>query len=124
MCRCLIIKLSIQAVTMVTNHDQSYNRQAWMGTYHRVTNPGQTCHLKMQLPNKGPGKLDKLSQNAQAQTGYSRVQCKYALHKRSCRSRIPQTSWAAFNREHLDKLADQKSNFQQHCRRLGKRHKA
>ena len=25
-------------VTMVTNHNQSYNRHAWMGTYHRVTN--------------------------------------------------------------------------------------
>ena len=36
----------------------------------------------MQLPNQGPGKLDKLSQNAQAQTGYPRVQCEYALDKK------------------------------------------
>ena len=48
-------------------------------------------------PNKGvtnqrPGKLDKLSQNAQAQTGYPRVQIKYALHKRDCKNPNPQTS--------------------------------
>ena len=30
--RCSIIKVSIQAVTMVTNHDQSYNRHVWMDT--------------------------------------------------------------------------------------------
>ena len=36
----------------------------------------------MWLPNQGPGKPDKLSQNAQAQIGYPRVQCKYALDKK------------------------------------------
>ena len=36
---------------------------------------GQTGHLRTQLPNQGPEKLGKLSQNAQAQTGYPRVQC-------------------------------------------------
>ena len=43
-------------------------------------------HPRIQLPNQGPGKPDKLSQNAQAQTGYPRVQCEYALDKRDCRS--------------------------------------
>ena len=31
-CECPTIKLSIQAVTTVTNHDQFYNEHAWMDT--------------------------------------------------------------------------------------------
>ena len=59
-------------------------------------------------PNKGvinqrTGKLDKLSQNAQAQTGYPRVQCKYALHKKGLQSPNPGASWVAFIREQQDK---------------------
>ena len=64
----------------------------------------------MQLPNQGPGKLDKLSQNAQAQTGYPRVQCKHALGKRGCRDSNPQTSWAALSKQQHDKQSSFKEN--------------
>ena len=104
-CRCLIIKLFIQVVTMITNHNQSYNRHTWIGTYHKVTNhrPDRTSQNATAL--SGPGKLDKLSQNAQAQRGYPRVQCKYALDKRGCRSPNPQTCRAPLRRTHSDKLS-------------------
>ena len=36
--KCLIIKSSIQAVTMVTNHNKAYNGHTWVGTNHRLTN--------------------------------------------------------------------------------------
>ena len=51
-CRCLIIKLSIQVVTVVTYHDQLYNSHAWMDTQQWVANH----------------KPDKLSQSAPAQS--------------------------------------------------------
>ena len=63
---------------------------------------GQTGHPRMQLPNQGPGKPDKLSQNAEAQTDYPRVQCKYVLDKRGCRSPNPGTSRAPLRRTPQD----------------------
>ena len=52
-CKCLIIKLSIQAVTMVNNHSKAYSGHMWVGTYHRLTNL----------------RPDRPSQNATAQSG-------------------------------------------------------
>ena len=49
-CRSQTIKLSIQAVTVVTNHNQFNKGHAWMDTYQKVANH----------------KPDKLSQNAPA----------------------------------------------------------
>ena len=46
----------------------------------------------MQMPNQGPGKPEKLPQNAQAQTGYPKVKGEYALDKRGSRSPNPWTS--------------------------------
>ena len=71
---------------MVTNHDQSYNRQAWMGTYHRVTNHRPGRPPLNATAQSGAGKPDKLSKNAQAQTGYPMVHHENALDKRGCRS--------------------------------------
>ena len=64
----------------------------------------------MKLSNQGPGKPDKLSQNAQAQTGIPRVQSKYVLDKRGCKSPNAQTSWAALSREQQDKQSSFKEN--------------
>ena len=36
--KCLIIKLSIIVVTMVTNHNSAYNRHTWVSTNHRLDN--------------------------------------------------------------------------------------
>ena len=52
-CKCLIIRLSIQAVTMVTNHIKAYNRHTWVDTNHRLTNH----------------RPDRPSQNATVQSG-------------------------------------------------------
>ena len=59
----------------------------------------------MQLPNQRPGKPDRLSQNAQAQTTYPRVQCEHTLDKRGCKSPNPQTSRVPLKRIHQDKLS-------------------
>ena len=79
----------------------------------------QTGLPRMQLPNQGPEKLDKAIQNVKVQTGYFRVQCKYALDKRGCRSPNPWTSRAPLSRT-TRQAEDQLSNTPQHCRRLGK----
>ena len=51
---------------MVTNHNQSYNRHAWMGTYHRVTNH----------------RPDRPSQNETAQSGAWEARQSYpTMHK-------------------------------------------
>ena len=60
---------------MVTNHNQSYNRHAWMDTYHRV-------------PNNRP---DRASQNATAQSGACKARQSYPrMHK--SRQAIPECS--------------------------------
>ena len=83
---------------------------------------GQTGYPRVQLPNHGPGKPDMLSQNAQAQTGYPKVHCKYALYKRDCRS---QKQWKAeLQSSRLEDKLTQQSEQSQHLRRLGKRQKA
>ena len=65
---------------------------------------GQTAHPRMQLPNQGPGKPDRPSQNAKAQTSYPRGQCKSVLDKRGCKSQNPLTSKVPLRRIHQDKL--------------------
>ena len=58
---------------MVTNHNQVYNRHAWMGTYLRVTNH----------------RPDRLSQNATAQSGAWEARLSYPrMHK--ARQAIPE----------------------------------
>ena len=51
--KCLIIKLPIQVVTAVTNHNKAYNRHTWVDTNHRLT-----TH-----------RPDRSSKNATAQSG-------------------------------------------------------
>ena len=85
-CKCLIIKLSIQAVTVVSNHGKAYNGHTWVGTNHKSTNH----------------RPDRPSQNATVQSGAWEAKCtiqecinpdrlsqcalKKALNKRGCKS--------------------------------------
>ena len=60
---------------MVTNHNQSYSRHAWMGSYHSITNH----------------KPDRPSQNATAQSGAWEARQSYPrMHK--SRQAIPEYS--------------------------------
>ena len=61
-CKCLIIMLSIHAVTVVTNHSSAYNTHL-VGTSHRSMNHRPHRPSQNAIAQSGPGKPDKLSQN-------------------------------------------------------------
>ena len=66
--------LSIQAVTVVTNHDEFNKGHAWMDTKQKVVN-----HKTDKLPQNAPAQSEaqearQLSQGAHNQRSYPRVQ--------------------------------------------------
>ena len=65
---------------------------------------GQTGHPRMQSPNQGIGKLDKLSHNSHSPDRLSKNAIQIYLDKRGCKSPNPWTSRTLLRRTHQDKL--------------------
>ena len=105
MCKCLIIKLSIKAVTMVTNHNKAYNRHTWVDTNHRLTNhrperPSQNATAQSGAWEARQGIPECTSPDRLSQSAFL-----HALNKRGCRSPKFWTSRAPLGRRQENKLS-------------------
>ena len=87
MCKYLIIKLSTQAVIVITNHNKSYHRHTWVDTNHRSTN--HRPHRPSQNTTAQSGAWKAKQANSRRHKPRQAIQeCtrRYALDKRGCRS--------------------------------------
>ena len=128
--KCLIIKLAIQVVTAVSNHNKAYNRHTWVGTNHRLTNHRSDRLSQNATAQSGAWEArhtipdcispDRLSQGAlQKGTEKKRLQKPKISDKLSCNR--AEKSRAVIKQDR--RQADTTSKQPRHIRRLGKRHK-
>ena len=126
MCRCSIIKQFIQVVTVVTNHDQSHSQ--WLDGCLTKGNQSQARQAipECNWPIRGLGSWTSCPIMHIAKAGYPRVQCKYTLVKRGCKSPNPWKAelHLAENNRTSRTLLRTRNTSRQHCWRQGKRHKA